>query len=222
MGAKLAIIFTSLLFGSLNCNSQNINSSDWLAIGTGFGKSFFLDQEFIQQFDNRTTLSTSVVNHRVFGPINEKREFYLDLGYSFPQELKQGDSINYKFAGAYLGIPWQTFRFQLIDGKKNDYKLLFSTPLYIGTDMGWMWLYQYKTYQQNFFLNVKVQIEPRLVLFQRLVIGTGLAISYDLTRPEWNTNENSSLNTVGFKNTAFSVNASLGWILRNKKQSKPQ
>src|SRR5690606_18280556 len=154
-----------------------------------------------------------IINLRFFGPIPEKKELYFDFGYYLPQKTRIGDTVDYQLSGIYVGVPWQSFRIEHINGEKNNEKLLLSTPIFLGTDMGWMFFKTNKIQQRNYFLNVKLQIEPRLVLFQRLIIGTGLTISYDLTRPDWKGRNIVPANTVDFRNTAFSVNASLGWIL---------
>lgn len=199
------------IYCAIQVKAQSNNA--WLAFQGGFGSYHFFDNDFATNYQNQINPDNQHIQLKCLTPISEKRELYFKLGYLIRQQFDLGDTLSLAFSGGYLGIPWQSFRIEWFKKKWNPTKIQLATPINLGTDMGWLWLSENDSRYRNYFLTINLQIEPRLILFQRLIIGLEVGLGYDLTHPDWKIGDDFAENILELSAGGFKINGSIGWVI---------
>lgn len=206
----IKLVFYTALLNHADVKAQ-MTADNWWAGGFSVGHSRFLTSSFSSGYlDFKGELWT--INLQTFGPVSGKRELFFDLGFYLPRYIESNKEVHAKLYGGYLGVPWQSFRIRWIDGSKNNENLIFGTPICIGTDAGWLFLRQAENSSRNFFLNLRLKIEPRFILYKRLIVGGEIGLGYDLTKKEWKSRNKHGLDPLPHQNTIFEVKGKFAWI----------
>jgi len=194
-------------------------NSSWGVIAPQIGYNYIKTKSFQKEFNMSFGSKVETIGLRMYGPINYIEEnTYLDINFYLPNQYIKNDLTIYKLSGFSIGLPIFPKGLNLLGSIKQFKKFQYALPVFLGSEIGSMYLKFNDLNYHNFFYNINFQFSPRIVLFEKLVIGSSIGFNLDLTNPRWKSKANGIKEGIDYKSTSISTLLNISWIVNNRSQ----
>jgi len=139
------------------------------------------------------------------GPDNYLEDNFVAINYFIPTTFTSGDTTKW----SVTGFSFETSFFKSL----NLLYMLKEIDLPVSAiwQIGSLYQNHNSTKSHNFFLNFGFRLNPRVLIFKRLVLGIVGDISWDVTKPDWKYKREVISESFDFKKTSYGLQLNIGW-----------
>lgn len=216
---KYFIIVKLVLF-SIFANSQDLPleyaeykrrvNSRWGSYGMLYGQNLIKANDFTKYFkDNYNSSfgkqfnSISLETNRKF---NYSENTYMNILYYLPSTIFVNDTLSYSLNG--FNVEMVFFR-----GFNLFYTKHFDFPLSLGFNAGSFYLKENSTKLRNPFFSLALRLNPKVIIFKRIVLSSAIKLNWDVSKPTWKSKEEYEIENLNYKNNSLSFQIGVAYII---------
>ncbi|MCF8298533.1 MAG: WG repeat-containing protein [Saprospiraceae bacterium] len=186
-------------------------SSKFGSYGVYYGFDMLKKNNFSNYFSDNYSLDFGQnlysVSFEACRKFNYLEDNYMEFKYYLPTTVSPYDTLKYTLNG---------FLFE--QGIYRGLNLLYMSekvdcPISLSYSVGSFYLKENNTKLRNPFFLVSLRLNPKVVLFKRLVVGGIVKYNWDLSKPGWKSDENYLIENLNYKNTSMSFQIGLLWVI---------
>jgi hypothetical protein len=178
----------------------------WNMPGISFGLEFYRDKNLQNHFGDSLNSSLGQMNKLIgldyIVSVDHSIDLHLGFNYITPTNATVFDSLNYAMQGYSISIG---SAFKAYENRN------FQLPVHGGYRLGHMYLKEENMRMKNFFFDFYAEINPRVVLFDRLVLFGCATLNWDVSKQHWKSKTITPGSNLNFKHTNGSLQIGLAW-----------
>lgn len=208
----MRLLFLSFLLTSLVSVSQESSDTSshqiktWMMPGASYGMEYYRDKNLQNFFGDSLESSFGQTNQFIsidyLVSVDYSANVHLGVAYILPFETNIFDTLNYKLSGYSISFGNS---FKYLENKN------FQMPINGGYRFGHMFLNENNDRMRNFFFDIYAEINPKIILFDRLVVFACGTLNWDITKQHWKSKTLTPGSNLNFKHTNGSFQIGLAW-----------